>query len=149
MAVSPSLHWADTIVNTRLNILAGIVCTSSSNMSPHSWSLSHSITFSVSYDRLVVSVIIEYVVMRILAPIGLSFASWVKRQIVLSSAVDHILNCVFHCSTETPELQRIRARLLIVHAVVTPTSVLPAPQGNTFCNRIWLIFNYKLSYRLC
>ena len=48
---------------------------------------------------------------------------------ILSSDVDHILNCDFHCSTETPELHRIMAGLFIVHVVVTPTSVLPAPQG--------------------
>ena len=53
----------------------------------------------------------------------------VNLQIILSSAEDHILNCAFHCSTETPELHKIIAGLLIVHVAVTPTKVLPAPQG--------------------
>ncbi len=91
----------------------------------------HSMTFSVSYERFPVNVIIEYVVIKIFAPIGLSFASEVNLQIVLSSAVDHILNWVFHCSTDTPELHKIKARLLTVQAAVTPTKVLPAPQGKT------------------
>lgn len=50
---------------------------------------------------------------------------------MLSSAVDHILNCCFHCSTETPELHRTNARFLIVQQAVTPTNDLPAPQGKT------------------
>ena len=58
---------------------------------------------------------------------GLSLASLVNRQIIESSAVDHILNCCFHCSTETPELHRTRARFLTVQHAVTPTKLLPAP----------------------
>ena len=46
------------------------------------------------------------VVMSIPQPMGLSLASEVNLQIVESSAVDHILNCCFHCSTDTPLLQR-------------------------------------------
>jgi hypothetical protein len=52
-------------------------------------------------------------------------------QIMLSSAVLHILNCVFHCSTLTPELQRTMAFLRTVQHAVTPTSDLPAPHGST------------------
>lgn len=69
----------------------------------------------------------EYVVTSIPQPIGLSFASLVNRQIIESSAVDHILNCCFHCSTDTPELHRTRARLRTVQQAVTPTKLLPAP----------------------
>jgi hypothetical protein len=52
-------------------------------------------------------------------------------QIMLSSAVLHILNWVFHCSTLTPELQRTMAFLRTVQHAVTPTSDLPAPHGST------------------
>ena len=40
---------------------------------------------------------------------------------MLSSAVLHILNCVFHCSTLTPLLQRTIAFFLTVQHAVTPT----------------------------
>lgn len=72
----------------------------------------------------------EYVVTNIPHPIGLSFASLVNRQIIESSAVDHILNCCFHCSTDTPELHSTRARLRTVQQAVTPTKLLPAPVFN-------------------
>lgn len=61
-------------------------------------------------------------------PMGLSLASEVKRQIWESSMVDHILNCAFHCSTDTEELPNTRQRLRTVHAAVTPTKDLPAPR---------------------
>lgn len=61
---------------------------------------------------------------------GLSLASEVKRQIWLSSMVDHILNWAFHCSTDTAELPRTRQRFLTVHAAVTPTRDFPAPTSN-------------------
>lgn len=61
-------------------------------------------------------------------PIGLSLASEVKRQIWESSIVDHILNWAFHCSTDTEELPNTRQRLRTVHAAVTPTRDLPAPE---------------------
>lgn len=60
-------------------------------------------------------------------PMGLSFASEVKRQICESSMVDHILNWDFHCSTDTAELPSTRQRLRTVHAAVTPTRDFPAP----------------------
>lgn len=63
-------------------------------------------------------------------PMGLSLASEVKRQIWLSSMVDHILNWAFHCSTDTAELPRTRQRFLTVHAAVTPTRDFPAPTSN-------------------
>jgi hypothetical protein len=128
-------------------------------------------------------VIIEYVVIRIPQPIGLSLASEVNLQIMLSSAenkllsfeypmtqftsllsfththvhvcstsilangnwkklfdlhnklmltipVDHILNCCFHCSTDTPELHSTKARLRTVQQAVTPTKLFPAPAHN-------------------
>ncbi len=62
-------------------------------------------------------------------PMGLSFASEVKRQIWESSMVDHILNWAFHCSTDTEEFPSTRQRLRTVQAAVTPTSDLPAPAG--------------------
>lgn len=94
---------------------------------PHSCSWSQRIVCSASHERFWVCVIIEYVVTNIPQPIGLSFASLVKRQIIESSAVDHILNCCFHCSTDTPELHSTRARLRTVQQAVTPTKLLPAP----------------------
>lgn len=54
-------------------------------------------------------------------------ASVAYLQIMLSSAVDHILNCCFHCSTDTPELHNTSARLRTVQHAVTPTRLLPAP----------------------
>ena len=42
-------------------------------------------------------------------------------QIMLSSAVLHILNWVFHCSTLTPLLHRTIAFFLTVQQAVTPT----------------------------
>ncbi len=63
--------------------------------------------------------------MRMLLPIGLSLTSEVKRQIMLSSAVLHSLNCIRHCSTETEKLQSTRQQ------EVTPTKNLSAPQGRT------------------
>lgn len=60
--------------------------------------------------------------MQIPHPMGLSLASDVKRHIIESSAVDHILNWAFHCSTETPELQRTKQRFLTVQHAVTPGS---------------------------
>lgn len=61
------------------------------------------------------------------SPTGLSLASAVKRHIILSSTVDHILNWERHCSTATAEVQRHRARFRTVHTAVTPTNVFPAP----------------------
>ena len=66
-----------------------------------------------------------------LLPIGLSLASEVKQQIMLSSAVLHSLNCIRHCSTETKELQITRQRFRTVQQAVTPAKDLPAPQGST------------------
>jgi len=147
----------------------------SSTIIPHSWSFNQFIVCSASHDRFWVWVIIEYVVIRIPHPIGLSLASEVNLQIMLSSAenklsfeypttqftlllsfththihitlangkwmklldlcnklklaipVDHILNCCFHCSTDTPELQSTKARLRTVQQAVTPTKLFPAP----------------------
>merc|ERR1719245_2541091 len=62
---------------------------------------------------------------------GLSLASEVNLQMVESSAVDHILNCCFHCSTETPLLQSTMAFFRTVQQAVTPTKLFPAPQGKT------------------
>lgn len=109
--------------------LPGIVCTSSSIIRPHSWLLSHSITLSASQDLFVVCPNMEYVLIAIEQPMGLSLASEVNRHIWLSSMVDHILNWAFHCSTDTAELPRTRHRLRTVHAAVTPTRDLPAPAG--------------------
>ena len=71
------------------------------------------------------------VVTKTLHPIGLSLALLVNLQIMLSSAVLHILNCCFHCSTLTPELQSTMAFFLTVQQAVTPTRDLPAPHGST------------------
>jgi hypothetical protein len=46
-------------------------------------------------------------------------------------SVDHILNWLIHCSTATLDVQRTSVRFFTVHAIVTPVSVLPAPQGST------------------
>ena len=60
--------------------------------------LSHSISFSASYDLFIVCPIIEYVEITIEVPaFGLSFASEVNLAIISSVAVDHILNCARHC----------------------------------------------------
>lgn len=109
--------------------LPGMVWTSSSIIRPHSWLLSHSITLSASQDLFVVCPNMEYVLMATEQPMGLSLASDVKRQIWLSSMVDHILNWAFHCSTDTAEFPSTRHRLRTVHAAVTPTRDLPAPAG--------------------
>ena len=50
---------------------------------------------------------------------------------MLSSAVLHILNWVFHCSTLTPLLQSTMAFLRTVQQAVTPTRLFPAPHGST------------------
>lgn len=88
----------------------------------------------------------EYVVINIPQPIGLSFASLVNRQIMESSAVDHILNCCFHCSTDTPELQSTRARLRTVQQAVTPTKLLPAPAYNKIRNHEKRFGFFRLHY---
>lgn len=83
---------------------------------------------------------------RIPQPIGLSLASLVNRQIIESSAVDHILNCCFHCSTDTPELHKTSARFLTVQQAVTPTKLLPAP---TYCEKLrrtFFVFYYYLNF---
>lgn len=110
--------------------LPGMVCTSSRIIRPHSWLFNHSITLSASHDLFVVCPNMEYVLIAIEQPIGLSLASEVNRQIWLSSMVDHILNWAFHCSTETAELPNTKHRLRTVQAAVTPTSDLPAPVVN-------------------
>merc|ERR1719471_2764733 len=85
---------------------------------PHSCSWIHFMVCSASHDLFCVCVIMLKVVTRMLQPIGLSLASEVKRQIIESSAVDHILNCCFHCSTETPELQ---STIAFLRTVQTPS----------------------------
>ena len=60
-----------------------------------------------------------------------TLASEVNLQIILSSAVLHILNWVFHCSTLTAELHKQIAFFLTVQQAVTPTKDFPAPQGST------------------
>jgi hypothetical protein len=69
-------------------------------------------------------------VINIALPIGLSLASDVNRQIIESSAVDHILNCCFHCSTLTPLLHRTKALFLTVQHAVTPTNDFPALENS-------------------
>ena len=60
--------------------------------------LSHSMSFSASYDLFIVCPIIEYVEITIEVPaLGLSLASDVNLAIISSVAVDHILNCARHC----------------------------------------------------
>ena len=86
---------------------------------------------SVQLENNVKSIVILKVVIKTPQPIGLSFASEVNRQITESSAVDHILNCCFHCSTETPLLHKTMAFFLTVQQAVTPTKLFPAPQGKT------------------
>jgi hypothetical protein len=74
----------------------------------------------------------------------------VNTAICLSVTFDHIMNCCFHCITDTlssrvplakrpaaeqaqtyEEVHRHKQDFLIVHAAVMPTSVLPAPHGST------------------
>ena len=43
----------------------------------------------------------------------------------------HCRNWARHCSTETDDVHSTRMLFLTVHAAVMPTSVLPAPHGNT------------------
>lgn len=60
------------------------------------------------------------------------FVWLIKRSTTLYRLpVDHILNCCFHCSTDTPELQRTRARLRTVQHAVTPTKLFPAPVNSS------------------
>ena len=82
-----------------------MACTSSITIIPQSCSWIHFIVSSASHDRRCVCVIMLKVVISTPQPIGLSLASEVNLQMVESSAVDHILNCCFHCSTDTPLLQ--------------------------------------------
>ena len=112
--------------------------------------LSHSISFSASYDLFIVCPIIEYVEITIEVPaFGLSFASEVNLAIISSVAVDHILNCARHCyeiiefilivmkthldsnTRCTPDVHRTIQRFRTVVQAVTPTKVLPAPHGRT------------------
>ena len=76
-----------------------------------------------------------------------SLCSAVKSAIWRSAILDQWRNCWRHCITETlqrchllfrhtfvatyPEVHKTRQLFLIVHAAVIPTSVFPAPQGNT------------------
>jgi hypothetical protein len=55
----------------------------------------------------------------------------VNADMSLSGRVVHCRNCCFHCATATAELQTINVVFFKVAAAVTPTSVLPAPHGNT------------------
>ena len=48
-----------------------------------------------------------------------------------SGRVVHCRNCCFHCATATAELHTTKVDFFKVAAAVTPTSVLPAPQGRT------------------
>lgn len=61
----------------------------------------------------------------------LSFLGAVKMDTYLSSMLAQCLNCLHHCTTDTELLQNTRVLFLTVEAAAMPTSVLPAPQGNT------------------
>lgn len=65
--------------------------------------------------------------------------------------VDHILNCCFHCSTDTPELHKISALLRTVQHAVTPTKLLPAPKARRVRKSLRLrifIRQRKRNYRM-
>mmetsp|Transcript_50309 Transcript_50309/g.126263 ORF Transcript_50309/g.126263 Transcript_50309/m.126263 type:complete len:306 (+) Transcript_50309:582-1499(+) len=131
VAVRPSLQCACVTVSTFRKMRAGTTCTSSSSMMPHSLPCSCAITRAASSDRFPPYAIMVYVEMTTPTSGILSLYSDVKRAILWSSMVLHSLNWCFHCSTDTPDVQRTSVLFLTVQHAVMPTSVFPAPHGST------------------